>query len=130
MNVLRQAVAACLLVSVSVSTAGAQVAHVVDQATLDRLVGERIAQDQEDRAAVQRVLAHAHVQRIADRFGVDLVQANAAVATLEGPELQALAAHAADVERGLAGGQSTITLSTTTIIIGLLLLILIIVAVS
>ena len=119
-----------LVVSVSVSTAGAQVAHVVDQATLDRMVGERIAQDQEDRAAVQRVLAHAQVQKIADRFGVDLVRADAAVATLDGPELQALATQAAAVERGLVGGQSSITLSTTTIIIGLLVLILIIVAVS
>ncbi len=130
MNLLRTFVAACLAVCLSVSAAAAQVAHVVDQATLDRLLSERIEQDQADRAAVQRLLTYQEVRTVASRFGVDLTRAQAAVSTLDGPELRSLAAQAQHVETALAGGQSTITLSTTTIIIGLLLLVVIIVAVK
>jgi hypothetical protein len=43
-------------------------------------------------------------------------------------ELARVAAQAREAEQGLAGGASTVTISTTTIIIGLLVLILLIVA--
>ncbi len=130
MNVLRKSMVACVAVCLSVSTATAQIAHMVDQTTLDRVLSERIAQDQTDRAAILRLLNHPHVQTVAGRFGVDMIQAQAAVSTLDGSELQVLAAQAQNVETALAGGQSTITMSTTTIIIGLLVLVLIIVAVK
>ena len=130
MNVLRPTVAACVAACMTVSTATAQTAHVVDQETLDRLLSERIAQDQADRAVLERVLTHEQVQTIAGRFGVDVTRAQAAVSTLDGEELRTLAAQAQQVEQALVGGQSTITLSTTTVIIGLLIIILIIVAVN
>ncbi len=130
MKVLRQSVATCLAVCMLVSTGAAQVAHVVDQAMLDRLLSERIAQDQADRAAILRLLKHQDVRTVASRLGVDLTRAHAAVSTLDGAELRSLAAQAEYVQTALAGGQSTITLSTTTIIIGLLVLILIVVVVS
>lgn len=130
MNMLRKSVAAYLAVLLSVSTTGAQVDHIADQATLDRVLSERVAQDEANRATIDRLLAHPHVQTVANRVGVDVTQARAAVSTLEGSELEMLAAQAQTVERELAGGQSSITLSTTTIIIGLLVLILIIVAVN
>ena len=129
MNVFRTSVAVYLSVCLSASTAAAQGAHVVDQATLDQLLSERIAQDQADRAVVQRLLNHPEVRTVAGRLGVDLTGATAAVSTLDGPELATLAAQAQHVEHALAGGQSAITVSTTTIIIGLLVLILIVVAV-
>lgn len=129
MHVLRASLVVCLALCLSVSTVFAQVPHVVDQATLDRLVGDRIAQDQADRAAVQRLLNHPEVQSVASYFGLDLTDAAAAIATLSGPELASLATQAQQVENALAGGQSSITISTTTIIIGLLVLILLIVAI-
>ena len=130
MNVLRKSVATCLAVCMLVSTGAAQVAHVVDQAMLDRLLSERIAQDQADRAAILRLLKHQDVRTVARRLGLDVTRADAAVSTLDGAELRSLAAQAEYVQTALAGGQSTITLSTTTIIIGLLVLILIVVVVS
>jgi hypothetical protein len=51
------------------------------------------------------------------------------VATLDGEELANLAAQARQVEGQLAGGQSTVTISTTLIIIALLIIILIVVLV-
>jgi hypothetical protein len=60
--------------------------------------------------------------------GLDLKRAQSAVATLDGPELAELAARAREVDQALAGGQRSITISTTMIIIGLLLVILLIVA--
>ena len=130
MHILRNSVAVGVAVCLAVSTATAQVAHVADQSALNLVLSERVAQDEADRAVVHRVLNHPHLQTVAGRLGVDLIQAQAAVSTLEGSELQALAAQAQYVDSALAGGQSTITLSTTTIIIGLLVLVLIIVAVK
>jgi hypothetical protein len=77
---------------------------------------------------VLRVLRHPDVARLAGQVGLDLKRAESAVATLEGQELADLAARARDVDQALAGGQRSITISTTLIIIGLLVLILLIVA--
>jgi hypothetical protein len=63
-------------------------------------------------------------------MGLDVRRAVDAVAVLDGPELASLASQSRQAEAALAGGQSSITVSTTLIIIGLLVLILIIVAVN
>jgi hypothetical protein len=52
-----------------------------------------------------------------------------AISTLDAQQLSTIAAQASQVDQALAGGQSTVTISTTMIIIGLLVLILIIVSV-
>ena len=62
MNVLRNAIVLIVAVCVSISTATAQVAHVVDQAALDMVVSDRIAQDEADRATVLRLLSDSQVQ--------------------------------------------------------------------
>jgi hypothetical protein len=77
---------------------------------------------------VLRVLRHSEVARLASQIGLDLKRAESAITTLDGQELADLAARARDVDQALAGGQRSITISTTLIIIGLLLLILLIVA--
>jgi hypothetical protein len=110
--------------------AGAQQAHVADQATLDRAVATHAHQADADRQAIRRVLQRQQVREIAAGAGIDVKRAEAAVATLDSAELHQIAQQARAVDTSLAGGQSTITLSTTTIIIGLLLLMLIIVAVN
>jgi hypothetical protein len=68
------------------------------------------------------------VRELAGKLGLDLKRAEVAVATLDDVELGVIAARARTVNDALAGGQSTVTISTTVIIIGLLVLILLIVA--
>jgi hypothetical protein len=66
---------------------------------------------------------------MAGKYGIDLRRAESTVATMNAADLASVAAQAREADRALAGGASTVTISTTAIIIGLLLLILIIVAV-
>jgi hypothetical protein len=117
-----------LLAVVAAMPASAQEAHVADQTVLNRALADHIRQDADDRQEVLRVLENAQVRELAEGVGVDLKQAKAAIATLDETELGAIAVQARAVNDALAGGQSTVTISTTVIIIGLLILILLIVA--
>ena len=120
---------AILLVLVTaVPRAHAQSA-TASQAVLDAAVQQHVASTEAERAAVLRVLAQPEVKAVAGRVGVDVTRAEQAVSTLDGQELHALSAQAAQVEQALAGG-ANVTISTTMIIIALLVIILIIVAVS
>jgi hypothetical protein len=110
-------------------TARAQQPSMVDQATLDRAIAAHLQRTDADRRTIRGLLERQQVRELADRTGIDIKRAEAAVATLDGPELRELAEQVRVVENSLAGG-SSVTLSTTTIIIGLLILILIIVAVN
>jgi len=121
---------AILLVLVTaVPRAHAQSA-TASQAVLDAAVQQHVASTEAERAAVLRVLAQPEVKAVAGRVGVDVTTAERAVSTLDGQELHALSAQAAQVEQALAGGQSKVVISTTMIIIALLVVILIIVAVD
>ena len=64
---------------------------------------------------------------VAARAGLSLERAETAVAALQGDDLHQIASQARQVQSDLAGGASTITISTTTIIIILLVVILIVV---
>lgn len=109
--------------------AGAQTAHVASRSAIDAALQERASTTQADRDRVLSLLERSEIQDLAGQVGLDLRQAKDAVATLDGEELAALGVQARQVESALAGGQSTVTISTTMIIIGLLVLILLIVAV-
>lgn len=99
-------------------------------AALDAAVQEHVASRAADRDTVLRLLARPDVRAIAGDAGIDLRRAETAVATMDDTSLAEIAAQARQVEHGLAGGQSRVTISTTTIIIALLLVILIVVAVK
>jgi hypothetical protein len=129
MNGTRISVIALLSVLALSLPAAAQQPRTADQAILDQAIADHVRQTTDDREAVLRVLENDQVRRLAGQMGVDLKRAEAAVATLDDAELGAMAAQARAVNDALAGGQSTVTISTTLIIIGLLILILIIVAV-
>lgn len=103
--------------------------HAADQQILDDAIAERIRQTTGDREAIERVLKNEQVRKIAADAGIDLERAGAAAATLDEADVAAIAAQARAVNDTLAGGQSTVTISTTMIIIGLLVLILLIVAI-
>jgi len=117
-----------LAVLARVPPAAAQDGHVASGAAIEAALQEHRQAGVSDREAVLRVLERAEVKAVAEEAGIDLRQAAGFIETMEGEELAALAAQASQVDEGLAGGQSRITVSTTMIIIGLLVLILIIVA--
>jgi hypothetical protein len=112
------------------SRAEAQEVHAAPQAALDAALQEHASASTADREAVLRLLERKEVKEVAGKAGLDVRRAAAAVATLEGQALADVVAQARQVEQALAGGQSSITISTTLIIIGLLVLILVIVLVS
>jgi acetyl-CoA carboxylase carboxyltransferase component len=103
--------------------------HVADQATLDQVVADHVRQKADDREAIRRVLEIQQVREVAEGAGLDLRRAETVVAALDDAEVGLIAAQARAVNDALAGGQSTVTISTTVIIIGLLVLILLIVAI-
>ena len=116
------------LLAVAVPGARAQDIHTAPQSALDAAVQQHAATSATDRETVLRLLERDEVKQVAGKAGLDLRRAQSAVATLEGQGLADAAAQARQVERALAGGQSTITISTTLIIIALLVIILIVVA--
>ncbi len=102
--------------------------HAAGQQVLDAAVQQHVRAADQDRQTVQQFLLRSDVKAIAGKYGVDLRRAEKAVATMNAEDLASVAAQAREADRALAGGASTVTISTTTIIIGLLVLILLIVA--
>ena len=129
MRLLRPVLTPLVIVLVAIpSLAPAQDHHVISPSALADAVAGRVAQEQADHAAIREALGQPEVQAFAARAGVDPVRLEALAETLSGSDLEAAASKARAVNESLAGGASTITLSTTVIIIGLLILILLIVA--
>ena len=103
-------------------------AHVADQSTLDAAVQQHASSVDQDRETVRGFLQRDDVRQIAGTAGIDIRRADAAVAAMSPSDVARVAAQARQAEDRLAGGASSVTISTTTIIIGLLVLILLIVA--
>ena len=108
--------------------AWAQQTHVINQSALDQAVQQRVSQEQADREALRTFLQNPTVKSVADKAGLSIDRANAAVSSLQGDELRQAAGQARAVNQDLAGG-ATVVITTTTIII-ILLIILIIVAID
>ena len=104
----------------------AQASHTASQSAIDAALQQHVSTAAADRADLLRVLGNPEVKAVAEKAGLDLRRATTAVASLDGQELTQLAAQARQVDQALAGGQSSITVSTTVIIIGLLVLILLV----
>jgi hypothetical protein len=102
--------------------------HVAGQQVLDSAVQQHVRAVDQDRDTVQQFLQRSDVRAIAGRYGIDMRRAESAVATMNASDLASIAQQARQANEALAGGASTVTISTTTIIIGLLVLILLIVA--
>lgn len=125
MAVFRRFLAVCLMLIIAAPVARAQ-QHVVDKSALEQSIKNRVAEQQDDREAIRSLLRRAEVKHIAEKAGLSLARAEAAVSMLEGEELRDLAKQARQAQNDLSGGASTVVISTTTIIIVLLLVILII----
>ena len=128
MRILRSAISLLLCAALFGANLAAQ-QHVVDTAELQQLLDTRADDEEALRDVVHRALVRPEVEQVAQALGVDLGRAVDAVSTLDGAELAQMATQAHAVDTSLAGGQESITVSTTMIIIGLLVLILIVVAV-
>jgi hypothetical protein len=125
MRIVRRSLAVILAALLVAPAAQAQT-HVVGKKALTQAVQERVSQDQADRDAILALLARTEVRQIAERAGLSLEKAQAAVSTLQGQDLKDFASQARQVNNDLAGGASNIVISTTTIIIVLLIIILIV----
>jgi len=124
MRTVRYALAVCLAVLFMAPLASAQ-DHVIGKSALDKAVQQRVATEQADRDAIMSLLQRAEVRDVANKAGLSLDKAEAAVSTLQGTDLQQAASQARQVQNDLAGGASTIVISTTTIIIVLLIVLIV-----
>jgi len=124
MQVFRRILGAALAVALTATVASAQQTHVINKSALDQAVQQRVSQDQADRETLRTLLQNPAVRGIADKAGLPINKAEAAVSTLQGDELRQAAGQARVINSQLAGGD-TIVITTTNIIIILLLVILI-----
>lgn len=129
MQVFRRMFGVALAVTLTATAASAQQTHVVNKSALDQAVQQRVSQDQADRDAIRTFLQNPAVRGVADKAGLSIGKADAAVSTLQGDELRQAAGQARAVNAQLAGGD-TIVITTTTIIIILLIVVLIAVLAS
>ena len=115
-----------LMMASSSAFAGQQ--HVVPPGQLATTVAEGVVKQDASRAVVHEALARPEVQAVADKLGLDLSRATAAIDTMTGADLDRAASAAQQVNDELVGGSSTVVISTTTIIIVLLLVIILVIA--
>ncbi|MFQ5530745.1 MAG: hypothetical protein ACE5FP_10430 [Gemmatimonadota bacterium] len=99
--------------------------HAVSQQELDALVTAHAESVDADRAAIEAWLARPDVARLARNAEIDILQAEASVATLGAEDIRQLAVQLDRLDATLAGGGDAITIQTTTLIIVLLVLIII-----
>jgi hypothetical protein len=126
MRITLKPVAVLLLPILLVSTTAfaGQQSRVVDGAALRQALAAHAGAEQDQREAVRRVLGRDDVRQIADRMGLDLAQASAAVGTLSGADLTEAAERAGAIEASLVGGQNRIVISVTTLLLILIIVIL------
>jgi len=107
----------------SVPVAALEQPSVVSAADLDRALAARGTGEDDARQLLRDLLARPDVAELAADMGLELQRAQDAVQTLEGEQLQELAAQARHVQGDLAGGQ-TITISLVTLLLIIIIVIL------
>lgn len=106
--------------------ASAQEEHVVEPAELSEAAAAHTTEEQARRDAVLEALEHERVEQVAAQMDVEMVEARDAARTLDGSALAKAAEKARELNRALAGGDTTITISTTALIIGLLVVLILV----
>jgi hypothetical protein len=107
-----------------VGAAAAETVHAVRQTEMQAAIATQVNDQTSQRAAIQSLLARPEVRQLAANSGLDLARAKAVASNLEGAELQRLASQATVLEAQLAGGNSTIVVSTTLVLVILILVLL------
>ena len=115
-------VSAALALSLFVwsSPALAQQRHVVSPAEMRQAVSGQAKTDQLNREAVVSVLKRSQVSEVASRLGLNVANADTAVATLNSVDLAQAADAARQAEAQLSGG-NTVVISVTTLLLILIL---------
>lgn len=112
-----------ILALLAASPAWAQ-QHVTGTSDLRAAMLDKAAADDANRQVIRAVLRHDLAQQVADRFALDLTEAERAAATLEGEELASVAASARVVDAQLSGEANTITISLTTLLLVIIIIVL------
>jgi hypothetical protein len=125
---IRTSVSAALmgLMLMSAPAMAQQPRHVASADTMRAAVATKAQSEQQTRDAVRRVLRHEQTAAVAARLGLNVVKAEAALATLSSADLARVADTARQADAQLAGGQSTIVISTTTALLILIIVILLV----
>ncbi|MGE5179717.1 MAG: PA2779 family protein [Bacteroidota bacterium] len=90
--------------------------HVITGEEIQSRLDQKVHSDEADRQAIRDLLSRPEVRHIAGSAGLSLERANAAVATLSGPELARLATQAREADSAIVGGK-TVTMTWTMVII-------------
>jgi hypothetical protein len=114
-----------LLLAAPMARAAAPESHVVDRTEMQAAVTARTVSQTAQRTEIETLLGRPEVRRLADRSGLDLERARAAAATLQGEELDRLAAQATIANAQLEGG--LVIYATTLIVILLIVIILLLI---
>lgn len=114
------------LLLVSSPALAQQSRHVASQETMRAAVADKAQTEQQTRESVRRVLKNDQAAAVANRLGLNLVKAEAALATLSSAELARLAEPARQADAALAGGQNAIVISTTTLLLIIIIVILLV----
>lgn len=122
---MRLALALALGLTLFLPAVGMADTSAVDSAELDAALASSVLQGDEVRDQVRQLLARDDVRNLAETSGLDLRRADAAVATLDGEELQEVAQLAAQADEALAGGQ-TITISLVAALLIVIIIILLV----
>jgi hypothetical protein len=102
---------------------GAADTSAVRTTDLDAALASTVSQEDAAREQVRALLAREDVRALAEAAGLDLRRADAAVATLDGEELQRVTENVAAADEALAGGKSiTISLVAALLIVIIIIL--------
>jgi hypothetical protein len=109
----------------------APLAHSADgsrlatQADLDGALTSALSREDAARTTITTLLQRPDVRSLAEGHGLDVRRAEAAVATLDGDELQRLSLLAADADHQLAGGDRVLHISLVAALLIVIIVILI-----
>jgi hypothetical protein len=92
------------LMAITGAFAEAAESTIVTDSQRDAAIARHAGSEDANRAAIQKLLQRDDVRDMAAATGLDVVRAEAAIATLDADELATLGAAAADANGGLSGG--------------------------
>jgi len=100
------------------------VVSLATEVDLDNAIAKTLDQEAAARGTITALLQRDDVRKIAEGRGLDLRRAEAAVATVQGDDLQRLSLLAADVDAKLAGGDQVVSISLVTLLLIVIVVIL------
>jgi hypothetical protein len=122
---IRTSIASTTLAAIFWSAPAFAQQHIADPAAIQQAMTDQQATDAANRALVLKTLDRQDARELADRMGLDLVQANAAVNHLTSDQLAQLAETARTINGDLSGGAQTLVISVTTLLLIIIIVLLV-----